>query len=78
MKVLNPENRKVLAFLRQYEDETILVVANLSRFVQYVELDLAEFRGRVPVELFGRTELPPIGDLPYLLTLGPHAFWLEQ
>ena len=78
MEVLTPENRKVLAFLRRHGDETILVVANLSRFVQYVELDLAEFRGRVPVELFGRTELPPIGELTYLLTLGPHAFyWLS-
>ncbi len=48
------------------EDETILVVANLSRFVQYVELDLSAFKGSVPVELFGQTEFPPIGDLPYL------------
>jgi maltose alpha-D-glucosyltransferase/alpha-amylase len=71
---LQPENRKILAFLRRYEDECILVVANLSRFVQYVELDLSEFQGQVPVELFGRNAFPPIGKLPYLLTLGSHAF----
>ena len=58
-------------------EEKVLVVANLSRFVQYVELDLAAFKGMVPVEMMGRTSLPPIGELPYLLTLGPYAFyWL--
>ena len=51
----------------------MLVVANLSRFVQYVELDLAEYKGMVPVELFGKTRFPAIGDAPYMLTLGPHA-----
>jgi maltose alpha-D-glucosyltransferase/alpha-amylase len=75
MEFLAPNNRKVLAFIRRYEDETILVVVNLSRFVQFVELDLAQFRGQTAVELFGRTEFPPIGELPYLLTLGPHAFY---
>jgi maltose alpha-D-glucosyltransferase / alpha-amylase len=50
------------------------VVANLSRFVQYVELDLSRFKGSAPIELFGRTQFPRIGDLPYLLTLGPHMF----
>jgi maltose alpha-D-glucosyltransferase / alpha-amylase len=75
---LYPSNPKVLAFTRHYEGDTILVVANLSRFVQYVELDLAQWKGMVAVELFGRTAFPPIGDLPYLLTLGPHAFyWFE-
>src|ERR1700691_3693323 len=75
MEFLNPENSHVLAFIRAYEGQTILVVANLSRFVQYVELDLAKFKGSIPVELFGRTPFPPIGDLPYLLTLGPHGFF---
>ncbi len=75
MELLTPENRRVFAFLRRQGEETLLVVANLSRFVQYVELDLAAFKGRVPVELFGRTEFPPVGDRPYLLTLGPHAFY---
>ncbi len=54
------------------------MVANVSRFVQYVELDLAAFKGMVPVEMLGQTTLPPIGELPYLLTLGPYAFyWLS-
>ncbi len=75
MEILHPENRKVLAFIRHYEEETILVVANLSRFVQYVELDLGEYRGMTPVEIFGRTEFPRIGDLRYFVTLGPHNFF---
>jgi maltose alpha-D-glucosyltransferase/alpha-amylase len=75
LEFLMPENRKVLAFLREYEDERILVVANLSRFAQYAELDLSRFRGMVPVELFGHTEFPQIGELPYFITLGPHQFY---
>jgi maltose alpha-D-glucosyltransferase/alpha-amylase len=78
IEFLHPSNRKVLAFLRVYHDEHILIVANLSRFVQYVELDLSRYRDQVAVELFGGTEFPPIGDLPYLLTLGPHAFYWFQ
>ena len=74
MEILESENRAVLAYLRRYRGEVILVVANLSRFAQPVELDLREFEGRTPVELFGRTEFPRIGELPYLLTLGPHGF----
>jgi maltose alpha-D-glucosyltransferase/alpha-amylase len=80
-RFLRPENRKVLVILREYEDERILVVANMSRFSQFAELDLSEFTGMVPVELFGRTLFPPIGDLPYFLTLGPNAvhwFSLEK
>jgi maltose alpha-D-glucosyltransferase/alpha-amylase len=72
---LYPSNRRVLAFIRRYGDEQLLVVTNLSRFVQYVELDLSEFKGMVARELFGRTAFPPIGELPYLLTLGPHSFY---
>ena len=75
IEFLSPENPRVLAFIRQLEDETVLVVANLSRFTQYVELDLRQFKGRVPIELIGRTRFPPVGDLPYLLTLGEHAFY---
>lgn len=71
---LKPENSKVLAYLREFEDETLLVVANLSRFAQYAELDLSRFRGQTPTELFGQGRFPPIGELPYLLTLGPHGF----
>jgi len=74
---LHPENRKVLAFTRTYNDEHILVVANLSRFVQTVELDLSHLKGMVPVEIFGRTEFPPIGDSSYFLSVGPYSFyWL--
>ena len=75
MEFLNPRNRKVLAFIRRLGDEAVLVVANLSRFVQYVELDLASAKGMIAVELFGGTPFPRIGELPYLLTLGPHAFY---
>jgi maltose alpha-D-glucosyltransferase/alpha-amylase len=75
IEFLYPENRKILAFVRRYQDECILVVANLSRFVQGVELDLSGFHGTVPVELFGRTEFPTIGEQPYFLSLGPHAFY---
>ncbi len=74
MEFLSPDNPRVLAFVRSYGNEQILVVANLSRFVQYVELDLSRFKGSAPVELFGRTQFPRIGELPYLLTLGPHMF----
>ena len=72
---LYPENRRVLVFIRRLDDEIILTVANLSRFVQCAELDLSEFKSRVPVELFGQTEFPPIGELPYFITLGPHGFY---
>lgn len=71
---LHPSNRRVVAFIRKYEDETILVVANLSRFTQCFELDLNAFRGMRPVEIFGRTNFPPITDRPYFLSLGPHSF----
>jgi len=72
---LHPDNRKVLAYLLRHEQETLLVVANLSRFVQSVELDLAALKPRVPVELFGRMEFPAITDRPYFLSLGPHTFY---
>jgi maltose alpha-D-glucosyltransferase/alpha-amylase len=75
MEFLHPENRKILAFVRRYEEETILVVANLSRLVQCFELDLSAFKGMVPVELSGGTHFPEIGDRPYFLNLGPFAFY---
>ncbi|HEY5658940.1 MAG TPA: maltose alpha-D-glucosyltransferase [Myxococcota bacterium] len=75
LEFLHPENHKVLAFLRCFGDERILIVANLSRYVEYVELDLSAYRGMRAVEIFGSKSFPPIGDLPYLLTLGPHAFY---
>lgn len=72
---LQPENRKVLAYVRSMEGCDILCVNNLSRFVQPVELDMKAYQGRVPVELFGETRFPVVGDLPYFLTLGPHSFY---
>ena len=71
---LDPDNRRVLVFLRRYKDELILCVNNLSRFAQFVELDLREFQGMIPVELYSKNSFPPIGELPYLLTMGPHNF----
>jgi maltose alpha-D-glucosyltransferase / alpha-amylase len=77
LEFLHPENRRVLAYLRSDGDQSVLIVANLSRFAQFVELDLSRFKGSEPVELFGQTHFPSIGELPYLLTLGPHAiYWL--
>src|ERR1700716_1609518 len=75
VEFLHPNNRKVLAFVRRHGSEQILVVANLSRFAQFAEIDMRSYEGLIPVELFGRTEFPRIGELPYLVTLGPHAFY---
>ncbi|HEX5430650.1 MAG TPA: putative maltokinase, partial [Bryobacteraceae bacterium] len=78
LKFLEPQNRKVLAYLRQYEEEQVLCIANLSRFAQPVDLDLSELEGMVPVEMLGYVEFPPIGRQPYRLTLGAYGFlWLE-
>ncbi|SEM80515.1 maltose alpha-D-glucosyltransferase [Nitrosomonas marina] len=75
LEFLNPGNRKILAYIREYGDESILCVANLSRSAQPVELDLSRFKGKIPIELLGRTAFPPIGDLPYMLTLPGHQFY---
>src|SRR5690606_11793906 len=75
MEFLQPENRKILAFIRRFEDERILVIANLSRFVQGVSLDLSEFAGMSLIEMFGRVEMPGVTENPYFLTLGPHSFY---
>jgi len=81
LEFLTPSNYRVLAFIRELRDanghatETVLVVANLSRFPQYVEMDLAKWKGMRPVELFGHTEFPAIGELSYLLTLPGYAFY---
>jgi maltose alpha-D-glucosyltransferase / alpha-amylase len=78
LTLLHPGNRKILAYLREHEGESILCVANLSRSPQPVELNLAAYKGRVPVEMMGRTPFPPIGDLPYLLTLpGYGHYWFR-
>jgi maltose alpha-D-glucosyltransferase/alpha-amylase len=78
LRFLRPQNRKVLAYLREYEGDVILCVANVGRTAQAVELDLSEFAGRVPLELSGRTPFPRIGQLTYLLTLPPHGFYWFQ
>jgi maltose alpha-D-glucosyltransferase / alpha-amylase len=75
LRFLYPKNRKILAFLREYKDEVILCVANVSRAPEAVELDLSEFATRVPVELNGGSVFPPIGQLTYLLTLPPYGFY---
>jgi maltose alpha-D-glucosyltransferase / alpha-amylase len=78
LRFLHPENRKILAFVRQEGQQVILVVANLSRFHQPVHLDLAEFKDLMPVELMGRAVFPTITEKPYFLTLGPHvALWFS-
>ena len=77
LEFVRPRNRKIFAYLRSYEAQTVLCVANLAQTAQAVELDLSAFVGRVPVELMGRNSFPPIGELPYFLTLPPHSFfWL--
>jgi maltose alpha-D-glucosyltransferase/alpha-amylase len=75
MNLLYPANRKVLAYLREHEDDTILCVFNLSRAAQAVELDLSAHAGKVPFEMLGGTSFPPVGQLPYLLTLPPYGFY---
>jgi maltose alpha-D-glucosyltransferase/alpha-amylase len=78
MEFLNPSNRKVLAYLRRYEDQQILCIANLSRFAQPVDLELAELAGMTPVEMLGYVQFPTIERQPYRLTLGPYdVLWLE-
>ena len=72
---LSPGNRKILAFVREHEGEVLLCVANLSRVSQAVELDLLRFEGRVPVEIMGKEAFPPVGKLPYLLTLSGHGYF---
>jgi maltose alpha-D-glucosyltransferase/alpha-amylase len=78
LRFLAPANTRVLAHLREYRGETVLLVHNLAPSAEAVELDLAEFRGAVPVELLGGSRFPAISDRPYTLTLAPHgAYWLR-
>ena len=78
IEFIRSANPRVLSFVRRDENEQILVVANLSRFAQYVELDLHALAGMQPLELFGQTPFPAVGDLPYLVTLSPYAFYWFQ
>lgn len=75
LELLAPENTKILAFTREYDGQSVLMVANMSRFVQFTDLDLSRYAGRRPVEMFGQTAFPTIGKTPYSLTLSPHAFY---
>jgi maltose alpha-D-glucosyltransferase/alpha-amylase len=77
-EALPGSNPKVFSHLRAYEEDLVLCVHNLARSAQAVELDLSRFAGMVPEEMFGRTRFPPIGELPYLLTLGPRGFFWFQ
>lgn len=78
LRFIRPGNRKVLVYLREYGQDVILCVVNLARSAQPVEVDLAEFKGTVPIELVGRTPFPPVGELPYLLTLPGYGFYWFQ
>ncbi len=75
MKFLPCENRRVVAYVREYQDQLVLIVNNLSAFAQPAALDLRPYQGRVPVELLGNHEFPPIGEQPYFLSLSPHSFF---
>ncbi len=76
LSFIRPANRSVLVYVRQYEDEVVLCVANLSRSAQAAELDLSQWQGRVPLELLGRATFPVIGTAPYIVTLAPYGFFL--
>jgi maltose alpha-D-glucosyltransferase/alpha-amylase len=79
MRFVKPENRKIFAFVREHEAETVLCVFNLSQFAQPVELDLAEFEGRTPVEMLGKTRFPAVrADAAYQLALAPFGFYWFQ
>ena len=78
IEFLQPSNHRVLAYVRQFGTEKVLAVNNLSSSAQAVELDLRNYKGSIPVEMVGRNLFPRIGDLPYLLTLGPYqSFWFR-
>ena len=75
LKFIYPANRRILAFLREFEGETILCVANISRLAQAVQLDLARFAGAVPIELTGGGSFPAISAAPYILTLPAYGYY---
>jgi maltose alpha-D-glucosyltransferase / alpha-amylase len=78
LEFVTGDNPRVLAFVREYEGESVLVIANLSRTVQCTRLGLERFKAMIPIELFGRTRFPEITDAPYFVSLGPHDFyWLS-
>jgi maltose alpha-D-glucosyltransferase/alpha-amylase len=76
IEFLGPENRRVLAFLREYEGQTALVAVNLARSLEWVELDLSRFVGQVPVDLWSGREFPVVqADRPYVLTFAPYGYY---
>jgi len=75
MEFLYPANHRILAYVRRLENETVLVVNNLSSAAQAVELDLQAFTGSILIEMFGKNIFPRAGKAPYLLTLGPYQFY---
>jgi len=75
LSFIRPANRTVLAYVREYENDTILCVANMSRSAQSAELDLSRWKGHVPLEMLGRSAFPAIGDAPYAVTLAPYGFF---
>ncbi|HEU5273819.1 MAG TPA: maltose alpha-D-glucosyltransferase [Xanthobacteraceae bacterium] len=78
LSFIRPTNRAVIVYVREYQEEVLLCVANLSRSAQAAEIDLSPWRGRVPIEMIGRSEFPPVREQPYLVTLAPYGFlWLR-
>src|SRR4029078_969039 len=75
LSFVRPANRTVLCYVRQYENDIIVCVANLSRSAQAAQIDLSPWKGRVPLEMLGRAAFPPIGDEPYVVTLAPYGFF---
>jgi maltose alpha-D-glucosyltransferase / alpha-amylase len=75
IEFLYPANHRVLAYVRQLGNEKILIVNNLSSAAQAVELDLRRYKGNLLIEMFGKNFFPRIGELPYLLTMGPYQFY---
>ncbi|MNS24229.1 Trehalose synthase/amylase TreS [compost metagenome] len=75
IKFLHPNNKKIFTYVREYEGETVLVVANLSKAPQPVELDLQQWAGSIPVEITGLTPFPKVTDQPYQLSVGPYGFF---
>ena len=75
LEFLKPRNKCILAYTRSYGGDTVLIVQNLADTPQPAELDLGQYRGTVPVEMLGGTHFPPVGELPYMLTLSPYGFY---
>src|SRR5216684_55644 len=78
LSFIRPANRSVFVYVRQYQNDVLLCVANLSRSAQAAEIDLSPWRGRIPFEMLGRTNFPPIGESAYVVTLGPYGFYWFQ